>query len=185
MIIKSTGINFTWGKYTYIPNRYVVELVHTVIQILPIALHFYIVKMPELVSKLVWNTSRQRKAKWRSQVRKATSLYCKQDENHSHRAILAFTSYLIEYLKNWKSVRITHAGSWMVCKQYIVLNHVLSEKTASFPQPFPTRFPAAFPTRFPAAFPTEFPAAFPTDDLHILKISRSISHKKCISEANC
>ena len=30
--------------------------------------------------------------------------------------------------KNWKSVRITHAGSWMVCKQYIVLNHVLSEK---------------------------------------------------------
>ena len=30
--------------------------------------------------------------------------------------------------ENWKSVRITHAGSWMVCKQYIVLNHVLSEK---------------------------------------------------------
>ena len=79
--------------------------------------------------------------------------------------------------KNWKSVRITHAGSWMVCKQYIVLNNVLSEKNASFPQPFPTRFPTAFP----AAFLT----AFPTDDLHILKISRRISHKKCISEANC
>ena len=45
----------------------------------------------------------------------------------------------------------------MVCKQYIVLNHVLSEKTASFPKPFASVFPAAFPTEFPAAFPTEFP----------------------------
>ena len=33
-----------------------------------------------------------------------------------------------EEWKNWKSVRITHAGSWMVCKQNIILNHVLSEK---------------------------------------------------------
>ena len=33
-----------------------------------------------------------------------------------------------DIVKNWKSVRITHAGSWMVCKQYIVLNHMLSEK---------------------------------------------------------
>ena len=77
----------------------------------------------------------------------------------------------------------------MLCKQYIVLNHMLSEKTASFPQPFPTRFPAAFPatfpTTFPTAFPTAFPVAFPTDDLHILKISCRISHEKCISEANC
>ena len=77
----------------------------------------------------------------------------------------------------------------MLCKQYIILNHMLSEKTASFPQPFPTRFPTAFPAAFPTTFPTEFaiafPAAFPTDDLHILKISCRISHKKCISEANC
>ena len=35
---------------------------------------------------------------------------------------------ITEISKNWKSVRITHAGSWMVCKQYIVLNHVLSKK---------------------------------------------------------
>ena len=58
----------------------------------------------------------------------------------------------------------------MVCKQYILLNHVLSEKTASFPKPFPTRFPVAFPAAFPATFPTEFPTAFAADDLHILKI---------------
>ena len=72
----------------------------------------------------------------------------------------------------------------MVCKQYIVLNNVLSEKTASFHKPFPTRFPTAFP----GAFPT----TFPTDVLHILKISSKIScrvscrisHKKCIAEAN-
>ena len=69
----------------------------------------------------------------------------------------------------------------MVCKQYIVLNHVLSEKTAAFPQPFPTRFP----TEFATAFATAFPVAFPTDDLHILKISHRISHKNCICEANC
>ena len=47
----------------------------------------------------------------------------------------------------------------MVCKQYIILNHVLSEKTASFPQPFPARFPTAFPAAFPTTFPTAFPAA--------------------------
>ena len=64
-------------------------------------------------------------------------------------------------MKILKSVRITHAGSWMVCKQYIVLKHVLSEKTASFPKPFPTRFPTEFPTRFPTAFPVEFTARFP------------------------
>ena len=63
----------------------------------------------------------------------------------------------------------------MVCKQYIVLNHALSEKTASFPQPFLTRFPAAFAAAFPTTFPTEFLTAFPTDDLHILKISCKIS----------
>ena len=51
----------------------------------------------------------------------------------------------------------------MVCKQYIVLNHVLSEKTASFPKPFPAEFPTAFPTEFPARFPTEFPLRFPTE----------------------
>ena len=77
----------------------------------------------------------------------------------------------------------------MLCKQYIILTQMLSEKTASFPEPFPTRFPTAFPAAFPTTFPTEpptaFPLAFPADDLHILKISCSISHKKCISEANC
>ena len=55
----------------------------------------------------------------------------------------------------------------------IVLNHMLSEKTASFPKPFPARFNAAFPAEFPTTF-TEFPAAFPTDDLHIFKISHKI-----------
>ena len=61
----------------------------------------------------------------------------------------------------------------MLCKQYIIITHMLSEKTASSPQPLPTTFPAAFP------------AAFPAVDLHILKISCSIFHEKCISEANC
>ena len=46
-----------------------------------------------------------------------------------------------------------------VCKQYIILNHVLSEKIVSLPKPFPT----------------EFPTAFPADDLHILKNSHKIS----------
>ena len=41
---------------------------------------------------------------------------------------LFYPQMTINKKKNWKSVRITHAGSWMVCKQYIVLNHVLSEK---------------------------------------------------------
>ena len=50
----------------------------------------------------------------------------------------------------------------MACKQYIVLNHVLSEKTASFPKPFHARFHVAFPVAFPTEFPTAFPAAFPT-----------------------
>ena len=44
----------------------------------------------------------------------------------------------------------------MVCKQYIILNHVLSEKIASFPKPFPARFPTTFPAAFPTTFPTEF-----------------------------
>ena len=39
-----------------------------------------------------------------------------------------------EQRKYWKSVRITHAGSWMVCKQYIVLNHLLSEKNSIIPK---------------------------------------------------
>ena len=88
-------------------------------------------------------------------------------------SILASEALLHENKKYWKSVRITHAGSWMVCKQYIILNHVLSEKTASFPKLFPTRFPAAFFAAFPVTFSTEILA----DDLHILKNSHRIFHK--------
>ena len=48
----------------------------------------------------------------------------------------------------------------MVCKQYIVLNHVLSEKNCTTPQaipqgPFPSP-PNTFPKPFPAAFPARF-----------------------------
>ena len=44
------------------------------------------------------------------------------------------------------SVRIIHAGSWMVCKQYIILNHVLSD--------FPARFSCKiFPQDFPELDP--------------------------------
>ena len=78
-----------------------------------------------------------------------------------------------------EKLRITHAGSWMVCKQYIVLNHVLSEKLhhspshfpqhflQHFPQHFPQIFPQHFPQmtcifwKFPARSPAEFPAGFP------------------------
>ena len=70
---------------------------------------------------------------------------------------------LIQAIVNIESVRITHAGSWMVRKQYIVLKHMLSEKTASFPKPFPARFPTEFPTRFHARFHAEFPTAFPAE----------------------
>ena len=71
--------------------------------------------------------------------------------------------------KTLKSVRITHADSLMVCKQYIVLNHVLSEKTTSFPKAhsqvpprhFPSHFPQLFPSHFQQPFPTAFPTAFP------------------------
>ena len=35
-----------------------------------------------------------------------------------------------------RSVRIANAGSLKVCKQYIILNHMLSEKTTSFPKTF-------------------------------------------------
>ena len=41
--------------------------------------------------------------------------------------------------KNWKSVTITHAGLWIVCKQYIILSHLLSEKNA-FLKPIVNRF---------------------------------------------
>ena len=54
------------------------------------------------------------------------------------------------------------------CKNYTcwlvyILNHMLSEKTTSFPQPFPTRFLQHFPQDFPARishkiFPQDFPA---------------------------
>ena len=46
---------------------------------------------------------------------------------------------LKKLLKISRSVRITHAGSWMVCKQYIILNRVLSEKNA-FLKPIVNQF---------------------------------------------
>ena len=80
-------------------------------------------------------------------------------------------------IKILKSVRITHDGSSMVCKQYIILKHVLSDKTASFPKvppkpPFPRHFPSCFLSHFQSHFPSHFLSHFPK---YFLRHSQGIS----------
>ena len=94
--------------------------------------------------------------------------------------------YYLLFNKQWlnrilKSVRITHAGSWMVCKQYIVLNHMLSEKAASFPSHLPQHFPQNFPQDFTQNSPQDFPQHFHSISCKIsCRICGRISHKEAI-----
>ena len=80
--------------------------------------------LPESMKELVWEA--------------------RKDTENDYRKVTAF---LLDWAKpkttvykKFKKIRITHAGSWMVCKQYIILNHMFSEKAASFPKPFPAAF---------------------------------------------
>ena len=98
-----------------------------------------------------------------------------------------------EYLKNIENIELHMLAHLMVCKQYIVLNHVLSEKNCiipqaishkdflqnflqHFPQNFSQNFLQHFPqmacifSKFPARFPAEFPAGFPTKNAFLKPI---------------